>query len=70
MNAFQFIKDTREWLSPVLTESRFLEKGVLTPAEFIKAGDLLVKNCPTWSWQSGDKDKIKNFMIYGITDLD
>eukprot|EP00397_Hematodinium_sp_SG-2012_P055844 GEMP01068465.1.p1 GENE.GEMP01068465.1~~GEMP01068465.1.p1 ORF type:complete len:306 (+),score=56.03 GEMP01068465.1:199-1116(+) len=34
------------------TESQFVEKGVLTPAEFVEAGDQLVFKFPTWQWQS------------------
>jgi len=34
------------------TESQFIEKGVLTPAEFVEAGDQLVFKFPTWQWQS------------------
>jgi hypothetical protein len=40
----------REYLTPVLTESSFESKGLLTPEEFVKAGDLLVYKCPTWRW--------------------
>ena len=35
----------------------FLEKGVLTPAEFVRAGDELVFQCPAWSWESGTTTK-------------
>ena len=34
----------------VLTESKFLEKGILTPEEFVNAGDQLTAKCPTWTW--------------------
>jgi len=34
------------------TESQFVEKGVLTPEEFVEAGDQLVFKFPTWQWQS------------------
>ncbi|TMW67278.1 hypothetical protein Poli38472_012394 [Pythium oligandrum] len=44
----------REYLTPVLTESAFQDKGVLTPEEFVQAGDLLVYKCPTWRWESGE----------------
>ena len=44
----------REWASPTLKTSAFLSRGVLTPEEFIKAGDELVFKCPTWSWGRGD----------------
>lgn len=30
--------------------SAFKEKGVLTPDEFVQAGDNLVAKCPTWAW--------------------
>ena len=33
---------------PVLRDSQFLQKGQLTPAEFILAGDNLTHKCPTW----------------------
>ena len=36
----------------VLKESKFYEKGELTPEEFIKAGDYLTRKCPTWKWCS------------------
>lgn len=54
----------REWAYPQLTSSAFLEKGVLTPEEYVKAGDELVFRCPTWEWMgstsasiSGQKQK-------------
>jgi len=31
-----------------LKESKFLEKGVLTPEEFVLAGDHLCAKCGTW----------------------
>jgi len=41
------------------TESQFKEKGVLTPKEFIIAGDQLVNMCPTWEWRAAADDKHK-----------
>lgn len=41
-----------------LKESAFLEKGLLTPEEFVIAGDALVEKCPTWSWESGSEAKL------------
>jgi len=42
-----------EYMTPVLTQSAFLEKGVLTPDEFVAAGDMLVLRCPTWQSRPG-----------------
>ena len=49
------LKQAREWATPTLKTSAFLERGVLTPEEFVKAGDELCYRCPTWSWESGQK---------------
>ena len=45
-----------------LAESAFAEKGVLTPDEFVAAGDLLVLRCPTWQWQAGDPAKARPYL--------
>lgn len=37
-------------MTPLLTTSRFYEEGVMTPEEFVKAGDQLVASCATWQW--------------------
>lgn len=50
---------------PTRTSSAFLEKGVLTPEEFVAAGDELVFKCPTWSWEAGDPDKARSFLPKG-----
>ncbi len=52
----------REWATPTLKDSAFLTRGVLTPEEFIAAGDELVYKCPTWSWESGDEKKRKKYL--------
>ena len=51
-----------EYMTPVLAESQFTEKGVLTPDEFVAAGDMLVLRCPTWQWQAGDPAKARPFL--------
>lgn len=53
----EFYKSAREYWTPVLTQSMFLDRGLLTPEEFIRAGDQLVRTCPNWQWQSGDTSK-------------
>ena len=55
-------KEVREALYPVLQQSAFAERGVLTPEEFVKAGDELVGKCPTWAWESGDASRRKNYL--------
>lgn len=56
------LKSAREYLSPTLKSSAFLTRGVLTPAEFVAAGDELVYKCPTWSWESGEASKRKKHL--------
>jgi hypothetical protein len=47
---YDTFKAAAETVMPVLSTSQFKDKGVLTPEEFVEAGDLLVLKCPTWSW--------------------
>ena len=56
------LRTAREYVTPTLKSSAFLTKGVLTPEEFISAGDELVFKCPTWSWESGDPSKRKKHL--------
>jgi len=56
------LRTAREYVTPTLKSSAFLTKGVLTPEEFIAAGDELVFKCPTWSWEAGDPSKRKKHL--------
>eukprot|EP00457_Paulinella_chromatophora_P008312 gb/GEZN01008343.1/.p1 GENE.gb/GEZN01008343.1/~~gb/GEZN01008343.1/.p1 ORF type:complete len:391 (+),score=65.61 gb/GEZN01008343.1/:85-1257(+) len=57
-----FLKDVREFLTPVMTESNFEEKGMLTPEEFVVAGDELVSKCGSWRWEAGKKEYRKSYL--------
>jgi len=52
----------REYLSPVLKESRFKEHGQITPEEFTAAGDFLTYKFPVWSWEKGDPGKARDYL--------
>ncbi|GAX10210.1 ubiquitin-like-conjugating enzyme ATG3 [Fistulifera solaris] len=47
------LRGWREYMAPTLKKTAFLERGVLTPEEFVRAGDELVFRCPAWSWERG-----------------
>lgn len=58
----QYIHSVREYLNPLLTTSKFKESGVLTPEEYIAAGDYLVYKFPSWSWASGEEGKRRDYL--------
>jgi ubiquitin-like-conjugating enzyme ATG3 len=62
MSVLGQLRAAREYMYPTRKTSGFLAKGVLTPEEFVIAGDELVFKCPTWQWESGDPQKRKPFL--------
>jgi len=61
---FESYKNLAEKVMPTLKDSNFSKTGMLTPEEFVQAGDFLVENYPNWQWysfQSGKK-KLMNFL--------
>ncbi|CAD7960187.1 unnamed protein product [Amoebophrya sp. A120] len=40
-------------VTPVPTETKFIEEGTLTPQEFLQAGDQLCYKFPSWQWEKG-----------------
>ncbi|TNY22826.1 autophagocytosis associated protein [Rhodotorula diobovata] len=52
----------RDYLSPVLKDSKFKESGRITPDEFVAAGDFLAYKFPTWQWEAGDPHRARDFL--------
>jgi len=52
----------RDYLSPVLKESKFKEHGRITPEEFVAAGDFLSYKFPVWTWERGDTSKARDYL--------
>ncbi|KAJ2778565.1 E2-like enzyme [Coemansia javaensis] len=62
MSLQSLIHRVAEHINPVLKNSKFKETGVLTPEEFVAAGEYLVFKCPTWSWESGRPNKRREYL--------
>jgi ubiquitin-like-conjugating enzyme ATG3 len=60
--ASRLYHDIGAMFTPVLTSSRFVDEGVLTPEEFVAAGDLLIRVSPLWKWCAGDEGKRQSFL--------
>ncbi|KAG0748825.1 hypothetical protein G6F57_002784 [Rhizopus arrhizus] len=59
---FSNFQRVRDYLAPVLKNSKFKETGCITPEEFVAAGDFLVYKCPTWSWEGGLEEKKRDYL--------
>lgn len=53
---------TVEKVTPALSTSKYMDEGVLTPEEFVQAGDLLHYKCPTWTWEAGDPTRAASYL--------
>jgi ubiquitin-like-conjugating enzyme ATG3 len=58
----QSFHSARDYFTPVLTTSQFIEKGQITPEEFVVAGDYLVRMSPGWKWVRGDTERLKAYL--------
>lgn len=56
------LRNWREHLTPVYSTNDFKETGQLSPEAFVIAGDYLVHQFPTWSWQAGDLNRTRDFL--------
>ncbi|KAG8951220.1 E2-like enzyme [Tulasnella sp. 419] len=52
----------RDYISPVLKESKFKEHGRITPEEFVAAGDFLTYKFPVWTWEKGEPSKARDYL--------
>ena len=61
---FESYKNIAGKVMPTLKESNFSKTGMLTPDEFVKAGDYLVKNYSNWTWYKlkGNNKKNVNYL--------
>lgn len=57
-----FLHSVGEAITPVLTNSKFKETGVISPKEFELAGNYLSHICPTWRWNSCEEAKVRNYL--------
>lgn len=53
-------RDTVSKLKTQPIDSKFMEKGILTPEEFEISGDQLIFVSPIWQWQSANTIKLTN----------
>ena len=53
---FKGYQDLVSKVKPTLKESKFYQEGILTPEEFIQAGDFLTQKCPTWKWMAAKEN--------------
>ncbi|EEB06518.1 autophagy associated protein Atg3 [Schizosaccharomyces japonicus yFS275] len=50
----------RQHITPPVKDSNFEKTGMISPEQFVLAGDYLVRKFPTWKWETGDR--IRDFL--------
>ena len=61
-NLFENYKNIVEKVIPTLKDNNFSKTGMLTPDEFVEAGNYLVKNYSCWKWYTNLTNKKMNFL--------
>ena len=56
---YSLMQSIKASFTPILKTSKFHSNGLLTPTEFVAAGDFLVSACPTWQWASCDVENLR-----------
>ena len=59
---FDTYKSMADKITPVLKSNNFEETGMLTPEEFVMAGDYLTDKYQTWSWARVSKLKAVSYL--------
>ena len=55
-------KGAAEAVLPVRSTGGGFTDGCISPADFVTAGDFLVRTCPTWAWESGSRQLAKSYL--------
>ena len=64
-SVLRWAREQRERLTPLMLSSHFDSHGLLSPHEFVEAGDTLVAQNPAWHWASGPASRSKSFLPPG-----
>ena len=59
---FDTYKSVADKITPVLKDNDFKETGMLTPKQFVIAGDYLTSKYKTWSWARVSKFKAVSYL--------
>jgi len=59
---FNTYKNLADKILPIMTKNDFSRTGMLTPNEFVKAGNYLVNKYPSWKWNNVPKNKQVSYL--------